>query len=180
MKKQVFLSNESVELIVLDSLSESHQDKMMEFRNDPQWGHHLGRNLPYDRQRIISYMTGPDQLILGITLKDKEEILGFIMLRRINQINGTGKTTTFVSEKNQGKGYGTQALRLLLDYAFQTLNLRKINADVFSFNDRNVKRLLRLGFQQQGLMLKEYYINGEYCDDVLLCIFKEVWQRGCK
>ena len=109
MEKPVFLSNGEVDLIVMDPLSQSHQEKMMEFRNDYQWGHHLGRNFPYDRKKIITYMDGQNQLILGITLKDEEEILGFIMLRRINQINGTGKTTTFVSEKNRGKGYGTQA-----------------------------------------------------------------------
>ena len=167
----VFLVGKLINLVVVEGAEAVA--KIMSFRNDPKLGQYIGRNFPFTTARTIEDINGKDKVFLGIALGD--EIVGFITLRRINQINGTGKLTVFLSEGNHGKGIGSEAVTLMLWYAFNTLNLRKVNADVFTFNERSLRCFEKLGFRRQGVLEKEYFVDGQYHDDVLLRIFKKEW-----
>lgn len=169
----VFLVGKLVNLVVVEG--PEAVAKIMAFRNDPKLGCFIGRNFPFTTEKTIEDINGKDKVFLGIA--QGEEIIGFITLRRINLINGTAKMTTFIgAEKNLNKGIGTEAHELMLRYAFNTLNLRKVSAAVFAFNTRSIHCLEKLGFRREGILEKEYYIDGQYQDDVLFRIFKEEWQ----
>ena len=167
----VFLVGQLIKLVVVESTEAIA--KIMSFRNDPKLGHFIGRNFPFTAAKTVEDINGKDKVFLGIALGEK--IVGFITLRRINQINGTGKLTVFLGENNQGKGIGSEAVTLMLRYAFNTLNLRKVNADIFAFNERSLRCFEKLGFRRQGVLEKEYFVDGQYHDDILLRIFKEEW-----
>ena len=168
----MFLVGKLVNLVVVEGAEAVA--KIMAFRNDPKLGCFIGRNFPFTTEKTVEDINGKDKVFLGIAQGD--EIIGFITLRRINLINGTGKLTVFLGEGNHGKGIGSEAVSLMLRYAFNTLNLRKVNADVFAFNTRSLRCFEKLGFRRQGILEKEYYIDGQYQDDVLFRIFKEEWQ----
>ncbi len=172
-KFKVFLAGKKITLVVIDPADTKAVEKVMSFRNDPKLGCFIGRNFPFTAQRTVEDITGKDKVFLGIALGD--EIIGFITLRRINLINGTGKLTVFLGEGNHRKGIGSEAVTLILWYAFNTLNLRKVNADVFAFNERSLRCFEKLGFRRQGVLEKEYFVDGQYHDDILLRIFKEEW-----
>ena len=165
----VFLVSKLINLVVVESVEAVA--KIMSFRNDPKLGQYIGRNFPFTIGKTIEDINGKDKVFLGIAQAD--DIIGFITLRRINFINGTGKLTVFIGEGNHGKGIGPEAITLMLWYAFNTLNLRKINADVFAFNEQSLRCFEKLGFRRQGVLENEYFVDGQYHDDVLLCIFKE-------
>lgn len=168
----VFLVGKLINLVVLEGVEATA--KIMAFRNNPKLGCFIGRNFPFTMERTAEDINGKDKVFLGIA--QGEEIIGFITLRSINLINGTAKMTTFIgTEGNLGKGIGMEAHELILEYAFNTLNLRKVNTTVFAFNTRSIHCLKKSGFRQEGVLEKEYYINGEYCDDVLFRLFKEEW-----
>lgn len=56
-----------------------------------------------------------------------------------------------VGEKNYwGRGYGTEALSLLIKYCFNTLNLYRVELEVFEFNKRAIKVYQKCGFKEEG------------------------------
>ncbi len=74
-----------------------------------------------------------------------------------------------------GKGYGTESMKLILSFAFRTLNLRRVELDTFDFNKRAQKCYLNLGFQEVGRRREARYIDGKYHDDILMDILREEW-----
>ena len=72
-----------------------------------------------------------------------------------------------------GKGYGTDALKILIKFIFEELNLDKIKLSVFSFNERARACYKKIGFKEEGILKKEIYRNGKYHDDILMAIFKD-------
>jgi RimJ/RimL family protein N-acetyltransferase len=168
----VFLVGKLINLVVVEGAEAVA--KIMAFRNDPKLGCFIGRNFPFTTGKTIEDINGKDKVFLSIAQAD--EIIGFITLRSINLLNGTAKMTTFLgTEANLGKGIGMEAHELMLRYAFQTLNLRKVSTAIFAFNTRSIRCLEKSGFRREGVLEKEYYINGEYCDDILFRLFKEEW-----
>lgn len=85
----------------------------------------------------------------------------------INYKNRTGEVGIFIGdESNRNNGYGTEVLRLLLDYGFNYLNLNNIMLKVKSFNKRAIKCYEKVGFKEFGRRRESYFLNGKYYDDV--------------
>jgi len=117
-----------------------------------------------------------DDVVLAIeTLKDRE-FIGTMGLHRINWINRVATTGTLIGKKEYwGRGYGTDAKMFLLNYAFNTLNLRKIKSEVVIYNKRSLQYSLHCGYKIEGKRIKEQFKNGKYHDLILLGLFKEDW-----
>src|SRR3989338_2903458 len=171
-KLHKFLIGKLINLVVVEGVEDIA--KIRSFRNDSKLGCFIGRNFPFTTEMTADDINGKDKVFLGIAQGD--EIIGFITLRRINLINGTGKLTVFLGDGHHGKGIGSEAVTLMLGYAFNTLNLRKVNADVFDFNAPSLRCFEKLGFRRQGVLEKEHFVDGRYHDDILLRIFKQEWQ----
>ncbi|WP_049945564.1 GNAT family N-acetyltransferase [Candidatus Stoquefichus massiliensis] len=95
---------------------------------------------------------------------DKHEAIGMIGLYEINWINRTCELGVFIGEcKLQGSGYGKEACRLIENYAFDYLNLRKIKLSVVEENIRAVRMYQSLGYVEAGRLHEERFIDGHYC-----------------
>jgi len=77
--------------------------------------------------------------------------------------------------RNWGKGYGRESMGLLLDFAFLILNLNRVELDTFDFNERAQKCYLKVGFKEVGRRRKARFIDGRYCDDIIMDILKDEW-----
>jgi RimJ/RimL family protein N-acetyltransferase len=75
----------------------------------------------------------------------------------------------------RGKGYGTDAMRVLLRYCFMELNLNRVGLTVFSYNTRAMTSYRKVGFQQEGVMRQAILRDGEYHDIVLMSILRSEW-----
>lgn len=73
------------------------------------------------------------------------------------------------------KGYGSDALNILVKFIFEELNMEKIKLCVFSFNVRAIACYKKVGFIEEGIMRKEIYRNGKYHDEVKMAMFREDW-----
>lgn len=73
----------------------------------------------------------------------------------------------------RNKGYGTEAIQLILDYGFNYLNLNNIKLDVLSFNERAIACYKKCGFKEYGRRRKSEFINGKYYDRISMDILKE-------
>lgn len=79
------------------------------------------------------------------------QAVGRCVLFSVNAVDRNAIVGIFIGEKDRwGKGYGQEAMRLLLDYAFNLLNLHNITLGVFSFNERAIRCYQRLGFRKIG------------------------------
>jgi RimJ/RimL family protein N-acetyltransferase len=79
--------------------------------------------------------------------KEKNELIGNCGLIDIDHVNQTAEAGIFIGNKNYwNKGYGTEALKLLLDYSFKALNLNNILIRVYSFNERAKRCYEKAGF----------------------------------
>ncbi len=79
-----------------------------------------------------------------------------------------------------GKGYGQEAMNLILSFAFRNLNLNRVELDTFDFNKRAQKCYLKVGFKEVGRRRKARFIDGEYHDDIIMDVLKDEWLTKSK
>jgi len=104
------------------------------------------------------------------------KLIGTMGLHRIEWKDRVALTGAFIGDKNYwGKGYGTEAKMLLLNYAFNTLNLRKIWSSVLAFNKRSYAYQVKCGYREEGRLLRQRYSSGRYWDEIIMGVFKKDW-----
>ena len=99
----------------------------------------------------------------------------------LHGINFKDRSATFgiaIGEKDYwSNGYGTEAARLLITYAFEQLNLRRISSSVYDFNERSRKMQEKIGFKIEGARREAIYKNGRYADEIILGLLKKEWKK---
>lgn len=106
--------------------------------------------------------------------KDSRDIIGGINLNDIKM--GAARHASlgyWIDQDYQGQGYMLEAGKLIVAYAFDILNLRRLNAGCLPDNERSVKLLLRLGFEEEGYAKKYLQINGKWQDHRLFGLVNE-------
>ncbi|MCC2630198.1 MAG: GCN5-related N-acetyltransferase [Candidatus Paceibacter sp.] len=115
-----------------------------------------------------------ENIIFAIVFEKTDEIIGVMGLHKIDHKNGLATTGTMIFRKDcWSQGYGTEAKMLVLEYAFNTLNLRKICSHVYDFNPRSMRALEKCGYKREGIRKQHYFRNGRFADDHMFAVFKE-------
>jgi RimJ/RimL family protein N-acetyltransferase len=76
------------------------------------------------------------------------------------------------------KGYGTEAMQLVLQHGFQTLNLNRIMLEVYTTNPRAIRCYEKVGFVHEGCKRQGMYKNGVYIDVLLMSVLRQEWAPG--
>ena len=98
-----------------------------------------------------------------------------------HEVNRTAELGVFIGdEKYLSRGYGSEVIMLLLDYAFNYLNLNNIMLRVLEFNKRAVRAYEKCGFKVFGVWEKCHYFNGEYYGEIYMNILKEDFVKNNK
>jgi RimJ/RimL family protein N-acetyltransferase len=109
----------------------------------------------------------------AIVLQDNDKLIGNIGFMDIDNISRTATVGLFIGEKeNWNGGYGTEALNLLLDYSFKTLNLQNVMLTVHSNNERGIACYKKVGFKEMGRRRKAKFLDGQYIDVVYMDILE--------
>ena len=118
-----------------------------------------------------------DECQLSIVTLDSDKMIGTISLEYIDHINRRGTLGIFIGDKDyRDKGYGTEAIKLLLDYGFNYLNLENIKLDLMEFNERAYACYKKCGFKEYGRRRKCNFINGKYYDTIEMDILAEEFE----
>ncbi len=119
-----------------------------------------------------------DFLFIIHTLKDDRPV-GFIGLEGISWTHGDCFVFIALGERETwGKGYGTDAMRVILRYAFTELNLHRVSLDVFGYNPRAIRSYEKAGFVEEGRVRGLLNREGRRSDLIFMGILKEEWQRS--
>ena len=114
-------------------------------------------------------------IVFAIVTK-KGKIIGTMGIHRIQWKDRVATTGALIGDKRyQDKGYGTEAKMILLNYAFNTLNLRKICSEVIDFNQRSQAYLKKCGYKEEGRKVRHLYQDGRYRDLIQVAVFKRRW-----
>lgn len=108
-----------------------------------------------------------------------EAYIGQVNLDSIDWKNRVGKIGIVIgSTENLGRGYGTEAMKLLIDFAFLEMNLNRLELEVYDFNERAIRSYLNCGFIQEGRLRERQYKNGKYSDVIQMGILKSDWKKA--
>jgi RimJ/RimL family protein N-acetyltransferase len=159
---------------------ETDFELFMKWINDPEVVRFLLRiNPSYRHAQLAWFQSLPNGTDVVFTIENKlGKTLGMIGLERINLIDGTAVTWQFIGDKqNRGQGSGTDAKMLLLDYAFNTLRLEKVIAEVIVGNKRSLRYNQKIGLREEGRLRKQIFREGTRHDLVLLGMLKDEFRE---
>lgn len=113
-----------------------------------------------------------DKTVFFAIENKKKETVGFISLNNINRTNRNCYLSIVIGdEKNQGKGYGKDAIATILTYAFSILNLRKVSLEVLKINNKALNLYKVSGFVEEGRLKEHFFFEGKYHDVVIMSFF---------
>ncbi|MCH4890250.1 GNAT family N-acetyltransferase [Acidaminobacter sp. JC074] len=147
--------------------------------NDPEVKHYLTPTVPFpltysDEKKFIEGMSAfKDAYSFAIdTLEGK--YIGGCGLNKVDWKNRTCVVGIFIGDKSYwGKGYGTDAMKVLINFIFDEMNLNRIELNVYSFNERAIKSYEKCGFVKEGVLRQALYKAGAYHDEVIMSILKD-------
>jgi RimJ/RimL family protein N-acetyltransferase len=121
-----------------------------------------------------------DRIWFMVVIKRNDRVIGEAGLLRMFKPWRTTDMTIIIGEKDVwGKGYGTEAGRLLLDYAINQLGFHRVSIGVVSFNERALRFWEVLGFKKEGVERDGYYCDNKYSDFIMMSILEDEFKlRG--
>ncbi len=150
-------------------------------------------NHPDIRRSVASYrplnLTTEEEFITRISQSDRD--MAFVIVRRedeqpigltgFHQIDAKNRHAAFgitIGEVDQwDKGHGTEATRLMVEYAFLSLNLNRVWLHVYEDNPRGIRAYEKVGFKKEGVLRQDNFRDGRYWDTIVMAILRDEWQK---
>jgi RimJ/RimL family protein N-acetyltransferase len=119
-----------------------------------------------------------DHYVFSIRTLSDDRLIGWISLEGIQWSHSTSWVGIGIGERDcWGKGYGTDAMRVLLRFAFEELDLFRVNLNVFEYNTRGIRSYEKAGFTVEGRARRYLNRNGRRWDIVYMGILRQEWER---
>ena len=153
--------------------------------NDPEVTAGLSLYLPLSQadeegwfEHMVNQPAEQHPLVIEIPGQDGWQAIGDCSFQFIDQHNRSAEIGIFIGQKDLwDKGYGTEAMCLMLKHGFNTLNLHRIFLRVFETNKRAIRSYEKTGFVHEGRLRQAEYRNGAYIDVLLMSVLKSEWRE---
>jgi len=137
--------------------------------------------VPWTVKKVKEEMEKEDSMysnfFFAIRTLDGNELIGFIGVDSIRWNHGTAWVGVGIGNREYwSKGYGTDAIREMLRYAFRELNLHRITLDVFGYNKRAIRSYEKAGFTHEGTIRQWINRDGKRWDVVFMGILRSEWE----
>ncbi len=120
----------------------------------------------------------PEYTMFIIRRLEDDRLIGETGLESPMWSNGDAYVGIGLGEQDcWGKGYGTDAMRLILKYAFTELNLFRVSLNVFEYNPRAIRSYEKAGFKHEGRIREFLHKDGKYYDLIYMGILRSEWQE---
>lgn len=152
---------------------ESDMPVLIELRNDVEMQFQL---MAFPRanslQKVVEWLNRNlnDEKTVFFIVADKidDRAAGFIQLKNLDFINGTGELGICLNRQAQGKGIAGEAMKLLEKYSRNVFNFRKIMLQVLHSNERAISFYEKCGYEHVGILKQHHYQNTQFQDVLIM------------
>jgi len=114
----------------------------------------------------------------GFARREDDQVIGTCTLAELSGAHRRASLGYALNRAHWGQGYGREAVRRVVEFAFTTLELHRLEADVDPRNAGSIQVLEGLGFQREGYQRERYFMNGEVQDAALYGLLRREWRPG--
>ncbi|TYL36837.1 GNAT family N-acetyltransferase [Natronococcus pandeyae] len=175
MPGPAFLSGDDVTLRTIETEDLEFLQREV---NDPKIWRPIGRSTPLNAEQEREFFEDivcDDDGIHLLVAADSEPV-GTIGLNSINREARRAELGYWIATEHHGRGYGTEAAKLLVEHGFDQLGLHRISARVFEFNDASKRLLESVGFTEEGVHRDTEFIDGEFQDTHWYGLLEDEWR----
>ena len=175
------LVGDKVYLAPIDT-SEEAAKKYAEWMNDPRITDYLGRTgqiftLAFEQKYLENVAQDRQSRDFAIVAKEGDKLIGMISLAQLDLASRSAVMGLYIGDTEfHSHGYGTEAVNLILEFGFKYLNLHSVRLGVLSGNKRARRCYEKCGFRENGRSRDQFFINGQYQDDIHMDILESEFQ----
>jgi diamine N-acetyltransferase len=151
--------------------------------NDPEIRGLTGEVFPTSQAGMDEFLqkiqTDASRCWFAVVLRENDRLIGETGLLRMFPAWRTTDLTLILGDSSAwGRGYGTEAITLLMDYAFGYLNFHRISIGVVGTNERALHVYEKVGFKREGIQRDGYFYNHKYQDFIMLSILEDEFRAN--
>lgn len=168
------------EKVILEPVGDRDTDDIIRWRNQPFVREKFINQELFTREshekwlKTMVYTGKVQQFIIFVKHLDRKiNSIGTVYLRDIDWNNQKAEFGIFIGEKKYlGKGFGSDAAKLVLEYAFKELKFHKVSLRVLASNKEAIECYKRAGFMEEGYFKDEVMVENKFCDLVFMAAFQ--------
>jgi [ribosomal protein S5]-alanine N-acetyltransferase len=172
------------ERVLLRWIEESDAEALFEVFSDPRvtryWSSpawtELAQALRLVQEVRAGYERG-DLFQWGIARLEDDRLIGTCTLAHLDRTHRRAELGFALGSAHWGGGRATEAIERLLTFAFEELDLHRIEADVDPRNEKSIAVIERLGFRYEGHLRERWHVNEEICDSLIYGLLRSAWER---
>ena len=163
-------------LVLMREVTVDDLQQVWEWENDSEMGLYLNadpqKRMSMDevKRRFQQYRTDPTSGLFIICTVENQSI-GMLGFDRLYKDIGTCRLFIGIGpDEYRGRGYGTDAMRLVLHYFFRDMGMKKVQLSVYDFNSRAMASYRKSGFEVESVRRNIAYVNGGWCDSIEMAV----------
>lgn len=120
---------------------------------------------------------GPGRAGFAVVDRTDDALVGFVQLRGATLPARAASLAILIRPDRVGRGYGTDAVRVVVGYGFRAMGLHRIELEVFAYNTRARRAYERAGFTTEVVRREALYVNGGFEDEIVMSVLESEWTR---
>jgi ribosomal-protein-alanine N-acetyltransferase len=158
-------------------------EDVFRYASDPRVTRFAGwepHRTPYETMAYIRRCLADDwaPVTFAVEYVPENRVIGVVDIRVISRLWGVGEIGYTLSRRYWGQGLNVEAGRLLLDYGFRRLGLRRIQAVCDTTNHRSYRTMEKLGMVRERVINHVPRRNGRHVDRLVYSILRREWERS--
>jgi RimJ/RimL family protein N-acetyltransferase len=172
------------ERVVLRTVEREDVDRLWELLEDIEVAHRVSNSPPlfWSKARWEAEVEGwaeePDDTAARFVIEVDGEVIGQCQLQKLDYYRGLCDLGISLGRLYWGQGFGQDAVRILLRYAFRYLNMRKVCLEVLADDERAVGAYRKAGFVEEGRLRQQAWFEGAYADALVMAVLREEWKEA--
>lgn len=160
--------------ITLRPVEKSDYDFLARHWNHPEVRHGTNKHGPVTAETLAE--NRKERCHYFIICHDGEPV-GMEWLELAADVHKRAELGGWIVPEESGQGFATEAAELSVEYGFRELNLHKIYCRVFDYNEPSKRLLEKVGFEEEGTVREQFFVDGEYVDTVFYGILQDEYKR---
>jgi RimJ/RimL family protein N-acetyltransferase len=171
------------DLVRLREYRATDTERALSFINDPELSRLLSTNTPFpatlaDEEKWVSSQSSRNERYnFAIETLEEQLYIGGCGINALDWKNRQCTVGIMIGDKNYwGRGYGTDAMRVLVRFLFDQMNMHRAELHVFGYNERAQRSYQKVGFVKEGVLRQCLYRDGAYYDEIIMSMLRPEYE----